>query len=303
MMLYSENIPLEDFLKHRKSSVEEALNRFCCGRPDDIPTRLWDSMCYSLMAGGKRLRPILCIEAAHAFGSDMKTIMPFALAFEMIHTASLIHDDLPCMDNDSLRRGKPTNHMKFGESLALMAGTSLFLTALEYPLKKCSGEIAEKSLLEALELLLKAAGPSGIHGGQTLDTDLQSQLHETDFVWQIALQKTSCLIQASVLCGATIAGANIEEFNILSTYSKHLGLAFQIVDDILDIKSEASHLGKTPGKDQKQGKLTFISSFGYERTVQLARKESQRALDEAVKLGLKGLFFKDLAVYLENRTK
>ncbi len=302
-MIYSEKIPLKDFLIQRKDCVEQALNRFCCAKPEDIPTRLWDSMCYSLMAGGKRLRPILCIEAAQTFGSDLRTVMPFALALEMIHTASLIHDDLPCMDNDSLRRGKPTNHMKFGESLALMAGTSLFLTALEYPLKRCRKEIDEKTLVEALEILLKAAGPSGIHGGQTLDTDLQSQLNETDFVWKIALHKTSCLIQASVLCGATIAGANIEEFKIMSTYSKHLGLAFQIVDDILDVRSEASHLGKTPGKDQEQGKLTFISSFGYEKTVQLAREESQRALDEAVKLGLKGLFFKDLALYLENRTK
>lgn len=302
-MIYSEKIALEDFLIKRKESVEQALNCFCCAKPDDIPARLWDSMCYSLMAGGKRLRPILCIEAALTFGSDLRTIMPFALALEMIHTASLIHDDLPCMDNDSLRRGKPTNHMKFGESLALMAGTSLFLIALEYPLKKCSTEIAEKNLLEALQIILKAAGPSGIHGGQTLDTDLQSQLHETDFVWKIALQKTSCLIQASVLCGATIAGANIEECKIMSTYSKHLGLAFQIVDDILDVRSEASHLGKTPGKDQEQGKLTFISSYGYDKTVQLAREESQRALDEAVKLGCKGLFFKDLALYLENRTK
>lgn len=302
-MIYSKDIMIEDFMAQRRTLIEEALSSFCSNKPGLVPKRLWNSMCYSLLAGGKRLRPLLCIEAGSVFGADMNKVMPFALSLEMIHTASLIHDDLPCMDDDSLRRGKPTNHVKFGESLALMAGTSLFLTAIEYPLSICKDKISDTRLLKAAEILVKASGPTGIHGGQTLDTDKLSRSQNNGFVWQIALQKTACLIKASVLCGATIAGASNKDLLIMESYSNHLGLAFQIVDDILDVTSEAAHLGKTPGKDAEQGKITFITSYGYEKAVQLAREESQLALNEAEKLGNMGLFFKDLAVYLETRTK
>lgn len=303
MIKYSKNVPLKDYLNSKKEMVEQALETFCDKRPEKIPCRLWESMTYSLMAGGKRLRPILCLEAASLYTEEIESIIPFALSLEMIHTASLIHDDLPCMDNDTLRRGKPTNHVKFGEALALMAGTSLLITAFEYPLKQANPDQYRPGLTRALSLLMDAAGPSGIHGGQTLDTDPLSRSDSPDFVWKIAEQKTACLIQASVLTGAIMAGASENDLNILSGYSRHLGLAFQIVDDILDITSNVSELGKTPGKDIEQDKVTFPATFGYERAVFLAESESRKALDEAVKLGGKALFFQDLAIYLESRTK
>jgi geranylgeranyl diphosphate synthase type II len=303
MIRYSKNVSLKDYLNSKKETVEQALETFCDSKPENIPCRLWESMTYSLMAGGKRLRPVLCLEAASLYTEDIEPVIPFALSLEMIHTASLIHDDLPCMDNDTLRRGKPTNHVKFGEALALMAGTSLLIAAFEYPLRHAGAFPDRVRLTQALSVLMDAAGPSGIHGGQTLDTDPLSRSDSPDFVWKIAEQKTACLIQASVLTGAIAAGASEKELDILSDYSRHLGLAFQIVDDILDITSNASELGKTPGKDKEQGKVTFPATFGYERSIFLAENESHKAFDEAVKLGEKGLFFQDLAVYLESRTK
>lgn len=303
MVRYSKNISLKNYLDLQKETIEQALEDFCDNKPDNIPCRLWESMTYSLMAGGKRLRPILCLEAAYLYTEKIEAFIPFALSLEMIHTASLIHDDLPCMDNDTLRRGKPTNHVKFGEALALMAGTSLLIAAFEYPLKQADSIPDRTRLTRALSVLMDAAGPSGIHGGQTLDTDPLSRSDSPDFVWKIAEQKTACLIEASVLIGAIAAGASEKELNILSDYSRHLGLAFQIVDDILDITSNASELGKTPGKDSEQGKITFPSVFGFEEAISLAENESRKALNEAVKLGDKGLFFQDLAIYLESRTK
>lgn len=301
-MTYSNKISMEDFLISGKAVVEKALISYCYDKPDGVPRRLWDAMSYSLLAGGKRVRPILCLETAEMFGADQEISMPFAVAVEMIHTASLIHDDLPCMDNDSLRRGKPTNHVKFGEPLALMAGTSLFIAAFEHAI--ANGRHAGQSrTVKAVEILMKAAGPTGIHGGQTLDTDKKSQRKERNFVFDIAFYKTACLIQASAMCGAVIGGATDEELSIVKTYSRHLGLAFQIADDILDITADASSLGKTPGKDIEQGKITFPSSFGYERSVKLAEEQSQLAVEEALKLGSKGLFFADLAVYLASRSK
>ena len=301
-MTYSNKISMEDFLISGKAVVEKALMSYCCDKPDGAPRRLWDAMSYSLLAGGKRVRPILCLETAEMFGADQEISMPFAVAVEMIHTASLIHDDLPCMDNDSLRRGKPTNHVKFGEPLALMAGTSLFIAAFEHAI--ANGRYAgQAKTVKAVGILMKAAGPAGIHGGQTLDTDKKSQRKERNFVFDIALYKTACLIQASAMCGAVIGGATDEELSIVKTYSRHLGLAFQIADDILDITADTSSLGKTPGKDIEQGKITFPSSFGYERSVKLVEEQSQLAVEEALKLGPKGLFFADLAVYLASRSK
>jgi len=291
-------------LENLKDSFENRLDLFWQSRESvDIPKRLRESMIYSLKAGGKRIRPILCMKASEYFGISHANSFPLALGLEMIHTASLIHDDLPSMDNDTLRRGKPTNHVVFGETLALLAGTSLFLYGIQIPLQLLPSLGFDPERINAsITGLAKAAGPEGIHGGQTLDTDRESQKDSPEFVWEIARLKTASLITTSIEAGSLLGGAPEKDFSILSAYGNHLGLAFQIVDDILDIKSEASVLGKTPGKDIVQEKRTFVSSFGLEKASRIAIEETGKALDLARELGPGGLFFQKMALFLQERS-
>lgn len=290
------------------NSLTEFVNRniqdLYSNRPDNIPLRLWECMFYSLNAGGKRLRPVLCLKSAETFGLSREEAIPMALGLEMIHTASLIHDDLPCMDNDSLRRGKPTNHIVFGEALSLLAGTSLFLFGIEYPSMILSkSKIHNDCIFNAISVLTKHAGATGIHGGQVLDTDRESQRNDPEFVWDIASMKTAALIQASVETGAILASAETDKVSILKEYGKHLGLAFQIVDDMLDIKGNSSELGKTTGKDLEQNKITFVKNYGYEKAKDFAVMESDSALACALDLfNEKNNFFSQLALYLQSRT-
>ena len=261
--------------------VDKSIGDLCNSSPEGIPQRLWESMTYSLKAGGKRVRPVLCLLTGEACGASFQDLMPMAIACEMVHTASLIHDDLPPMDNDSLRRGKPTNHVVFGESLALLAGDALFLWAFDHALKELSkiGTFTACSILEALGSLLKASGPFGICGGQVLDTDPESYGQEDKHPWEVARSKTAVLISSSVASGAILAGATFEERSAFADYGDHLGTAFQIVDDILDVTGRSSEIGKTPGKDQVQGKATFVSVYGLEKAAELASGETCRALE------------------------
>ena len=195
-------------LKRCAALFENELQRFCASGDATIPTRLRESMNYSLLAGGKRLRPVLCMAGAELFGAPPESVLPMALAFEMVHTASLIHDDLPCMDNDTLRRGKPTNHVVYGETLALLAGDSLFLYAFETALSGLLKNGADpQRALHAVKLFAEALGPSGICGGQVLDTDRASQEERQSFVSDIAAMKTMVLIRAALCTGAILAGA------------------------------------------------------------------------------------------------
>lgn len=290
-------------LSRLSTFFENQLTDFYESKPSDIPGRLWESMTYSLKAGGKRIRPILCMKACEFFDLTLEDCFPLALGIEIIHTASLIHDDLPCMDNDSLRRGVPTNHTVFGETLALLAGTSLFIYGLQIPLQQLPLRgFRPERVNSAVAVLAKAAGPEGIHGGQILDTDILSQLDSDDFVWEIARFKTACLIRSALESGALLSGASEEYLKIISSFGTHLGLAFQIVDDILDVKSEASTLGKTPGKDIIQKKRTFVSSFGLKTASELAAMESEKALVIARELGPEGLFFQQMALFLLERS-
>jgi len=261
--------------------VEKAIEDLCNERPERIPERLWESMTYSLTAGGKRVRPVLCILAGETCGASREDLIPMALACEMVHTASLIHDDLPAMDNDSMRRGKPTNHVVFGEPLALLAGDSLFLWAFEYARKGllAGNAFPHLSILEALGVLLDASGPAGICGGQVLDTDPASIGPESEHPWTVARSKTAVLISASVQAGAILGGAGPREREAFAGFGDHLGTAFQIIDDIIDVTGEAARIGKTPGKDRIQGKITFVSVFGLEEARRMSRKETSMAID------------------------
>lgn len=294
---------IREELEKEREWVDTQLSLVCSQKPKNIPSRLWESMVYSLMAGGKRLRPILCIKAAETMGADRKEILPMALAFEMIHTASLIHDDLPAMDNDSLRRGKPTNHIIFGETLAILAGDALLAWGFEYPLFHLNrGNIPAERIIKAFSIFSQAIGPSGICGGQVLDTDLQSYQDNADFVLRIARQKTAILIQSSVTVGAILAGAPALAVDAFEKYGEHLGLAFQIVDDILDVTATAKVLGKTPGKDAQQEKNTFVTVWGIAEARRRALEESERARDALNLIDMPTSFFQDLAIFLSERS-
>lgn len=250
-----------------------------------MPARLAEAMAYSLMAGGKRLRPILCLAAADRHGISPENAIPLAAAVEFIHTASLIHDDLPCMDDDDTRRGKPTNHKVFGERMAILAGDSLMTWAFGYALFGLAvNGIDANRAIRAVVCLSDAAGPSGICGGQVLDTDPESFEPGEDFVYKTAQQKTADLICASVVSGVILGGAAAPKIRLAREYGSRLGLAFQIVDDILDATGTPEELGKTPHKDEKQGKTTFVSVFGPEGARERAEEESAKAAEAAASL-------------------
>lgn len=283
--------------------IDEKLDELCSNPEPAIPGRLMDSMAYSLLAGGKRLRPVLCIKAGEIFGLSWEDTLPMALALEMIHTASLIHDDLPAMDDDTLRRGKATNHVLFGDALAILAGDALMAWAFEYPLSELTKRgLPSENICSAMVILARALGPSGICGGQTLDIDEMSFEETPDFPWKVARQKTAVLLQASILSGAVLAGACEDDLSSLGAFGEHLGAAFQIVDDILDVTSTAENLGKTPGKDRSQNKMTFAAAYGVEGARDLAKRESALAAEALASVEGDTAFFAALPEFLCGRT-
>ncbi|MBQ9211894.1 MAG: polyprenyl synthetase family protein [Clostridia bacterium] len=225
----------------------------------DIPDQLREAMCYSLLAGGKRLRPLLLLSACETAGGVTEQALPFACALEMIHTYSLIHDDLPGMDNDDLRRGRPTNHKVFGEGLAILAGDGLLNAAMEIALKASLG-MEDLRGLRAAEALARHAGVTGMIAGQTVDVTMEGSTPTPELVSYIHAHKTADLIQAPVEMGLILAGAGDEELSLARVYGFHLGLAFQIMDDILDVTGDPAILGKNTGMDEQ--KLTWVALRG-----------------------------------------
>jgi geranylgeranyl diphosphate synthase type II len=294
----------QSFRRHLNSSrekVEQALKSLSSQKPVGVPARLWDAMTYSLLAGGKRIRPFLALESGRIFGVHEDDAMAIAIAVEMIHTASLVHDDLPCMDDDVLRRGKPTNHMVYGEGMALLAGDALFLMGPGHAARKLEGSrrVPAERVLPALQVILDASGPSGICGGQTLDTEEEER--EKSSPWRIAYWKTAILLRACVMAPAYLGGASAVELKSLSSFGSHLGIAFQIVDDVLDVSGRPEQLGKTPGKDAMQKKNSFVHLWGLEAAKAMAIDQSRRA-----KVALSGIRHDTTALegivdYLESR--
>ena len=283
-------LKFEDYLE---SSKEE--------RSKDSPTSLFEAMEYSLCAGGKRLRPVLCLAAAERCGCPADDALPMSMGFEMLHTGSLIHDDLPCMDDDDLRRGKPSCHAKFGEALALLAGDALMIKAIEYPLTHTKNVKPER-LLHAEQIFTVAIGPAGVCGGQVLDMDEHGGAGDPDYVRRIARLKTGALIRAAVMSGACLGSDDEHLLNCYYNYGTHLGSAFQIVDDILDVTSTAEELGKTPGKDAEQGKLTHVTVYGMKKAREMAAEESRLAKEAIAGLLPPDDFLVNLATYLVSRT-
>jgi geranylgeranyl diphosphate synthase type II len=245
------------------------------------PESLREAMRYSLLAGGKRLRPILCLAACELAGSDSELAMPTGIALEMIHTMSLIHDDLPAMDNDDLRRGRPTNHKVYGEAKAILAGDALLTRAFEMVALRSPGVPAERLLAVVGELSL-AAGAPGLVGGQVVDLECEGKDVDLDTLEYIHLHKTGALLRACVLSGALVGGASEALQAALVSYARGIGLAFQIIDDILDVTASSEVLGKTAGKDLTADKTTYPKLLGLEQSRLRAASlvaEAKQALD------------------------
>jgi len=265
---------LDDYLKSRRALVDATLDAHL-PPPDTPPAVIHEAMRYAVLGGGKRLRPILAIAAAEACGADAQPLLkPFA-ALELIHTYSLVHDDLPALDNDDLRRGRKTTHVVFGEAMGILAGDALLTEAFSWLAVPIEGVEAARQL-RALAEVAKAVDSTGMIGGQVADIAPSSNtIDELQFIHR---NKTGKLLTASVILGGLLAGANDEQLAALQRYGEATGLAFQIVDDLLDIEESAATLGKTAGKDVEQGKLTYPALLG----VEAARAEAGRLLDVAV---------------------
>ena len=238
--------------------------------------RLTEAMRYSVFAGGKRVRPVLTMLACEFCGGSADVALPFACALEIIHTYSLIYDDMPCMDNDTLRRGRPTNHVVFGEDMALMAGMGLYARAFETVMYSNLSDIQK---IEGTKILLNASGYNGIVLGQVLDMDNTHKNLDEKAISRIHNLKTSSMLEACVLCGAVAADENGEKKDALHIYAKNIGLAFQIRDDILDVVGIEENMGKSIGKDKNEEKTTFVDILGIEN----AQKEVERLSSDAIK--------------------
>jgi geranylgeranyl diphosphate synthase type II len=263
------------YLNAGRQRVEAALD---AALGPERPESLREAMRYSLLAGGKRLRPILCLASCELAGGDAELALPTAAALEMIHTMSLIHDDLPAMDNDDLRRGRPTNHKVYGEATAILAGDALLTRAFEMVALRSPG-VAPERLLAVIGELSLAAGAPGLVGGQIVDLASEGIEVDLDTLEYIHLHKTGALLQASVLSGALIGGAPSDLLESLRIYSRAIGLAFQIIDDILDLTASSEVLGKTAGKDLTADKTTYPKLLGLEESRRRAEGLVQEACD------------------------
>lgn len=254
--------------------VERFLDALLTTEDKDLAS-LYESMHYSAMAGGKRIRPYLTLTTAKMFGADVGHAIYFAVALEMVHTYSLIHDDLPSMDDDDLRRGKPTNHKVYGEATATLAGDALLTEAFEII---AAAPLSAEARIAAVRVLSEAAGPEGMVGGQIMDLAAEKNTPDFETVVKTHSLKTGAMIKAAVLLGLVAAGVTDEAvFAAFGTYAQYIGLAFQIVDDLLDVVGDEAVLGKTIGSDAEEGKTTFMNFFSPEEARNYARELTERA--------------------------
>lgn len=271
----NESFSLASYLEEKRLIVESALDSsLVIGNP----AKIYEAMRYSLLAGGKRLRPILCLATCELMGGSLEMALPTACALEMIHTMSLIHDDLPAMDNDDYRRGKLTNHKVFGEDIAILAGDGLLAYAFEYVATE-TRNVPPLQILEVIARLGRTVGATGLVGGQVLDLESAGKPDiSVETLGFIHTQKTGALLETSVVSGAVLAGAKAEDIAKLARYAQNIGLAFQIIDDVLDITATKEELGKTAGKDLQAQKATYPSLWGIEGS----RQQAQQLIDSAI---------------------
>ena len=267
---------------------------------------IFEAMNYSVRAGGRRLRPILMEETYHMFGGSSAVIEPFMAAIEMIHTYSLVHDDLPAMDNDEYRRGKKTTHAVYGEAMGILAGDALLYLAYETAAKAFDMEVADARVARAFTVLAKKAGVYGMVGGQVVDVESEKSddcsitREKLDFIYRL---KTGALIESSMMIGAILAGASSDEVSRVEQIAAKLGLAFQIQDDVLDVTSTLEVLGKPVGSDEKNNKATYVTFEGLDKAVSDVERISKEAEEQLDDLGYDDAFLKELFEYLIHREK
>jgi geranylgeranyl diphosphate synthase type II len=289
---------LRDYLARQQRLIDDELGRLV--PPESTPPEtIHRAMRYSLFAGGKRIRPILCMEAARAVAGDPDGVAACACSLELIHTYSLIHDDLPALDNDDYRRGKLTNHKVFGDAMAILAGDSLLTLAFQV-LAQLRVDGDRKSRLVA-ELATAAGTVGGMIGGQVADLEGEGKPPDSQLLETIHRAKTGALLRASLRMGAIYAGAEAAQYAALSCYGEHVGLAFQIVDDILDIEESSEALGKTAGKDAQQHKITFPAVYGLADSRRMAEQECARAHAVLEPFGSRAVRLHELADLIVHR--
>lgn len=289
---------MEGYISCTEKALKEALSY-----PDCSQRQVLEAMRYSVGAGGKRIRPVLLLSFCQGCGGNLEQAAPFAAAIEMLHSYSLIHDDLPCMDDDDMRRGKPSCHIQFGEAMALLAGDGLLNCCFEVMLSACS--TAGPNGVRAAATLSKASGVMGMIGGQVLDLSLEGkkEVEEAELLSMYRL-KTGCLLSAACEMGCQLTGAEQAVCDMASEYGYTLGLAFQIVDDLLDMYGDTATLGKPVGSDLENGKTTFATLHSYEQAKKYAQQLTERALGLLESMGLSTEdFLRQLTVSLLNREK
>lgn len=297
-MKMGNDINLKTFVSDHRKRIDKALNSFL-PKSTVRPKTLHKSMRYSLFAGGKRLRPVLCLAASEACGGDFANAIPAACAVECIHTYSLIHDDLPCMDDDDMRRGKPTNHKVFGESVAVLAGDALLTLAFEIisstkPNKKYNnGDMVKE--------LAITSGSKHLVGGQVLDLEGENEEINSRTLQFIHSSKTAALLTSSLKLGAMSVGASQKKLSSLEEFGQCTGLAFQVIDDILDVTQSSETLGKSAGKDEAVNKATYPSIHGLEKSKKIAEKLTVKAIDALKPFKNNGKRLEELAHYLLDR--
>ena len=299
---------MQDFnnkLNEKTQEIEDIIYSYL---PNELNKQkvIMEAMNYSVKAGGKRLRPMLMLETSKLFDKDCKNVYPFMAAIEFIHTYSLVHDDLPAMDNDEYRRGKKTTHAVYGEAMGILAGDALLNLAYETASKAFGMEVADARVARAFAVLAKKAGVYGMVGGQVVDVESEKSddcpitREKLDFIYRL---KTGALIESSMMIGAILAGASSDEISRVEQIAAKLGLAFQIQDDVLDVTSTLEVLGKPVGSDEKNNKATYVTFEGLDKAVsdvERISKEAEKLLDD---LGYDDAFLKELFEYLIHREK
>ena len=289
---------MKEQLKERIALVDSALDKYLAIK-DNPQKTIYEAMRYSVFAGGKRLRPVLMLSFCEMCGGDVNEALPFACAMEMIHTYSLIHDDLPAMDNDDLRRGMPTSHIKYGEATAILAGDALLNRAFEV-VSAYDGKYPERAL-KAINILALSSGTEGMIGGQVVDIESEGRGITLDELRYLHLGKTGAIIRSACTIGTLMGGGNDEEIKAADEFAKNLGIAFQIQDDILDVEGTEEELGKPIGSDKEENKNTYVSLLGLEKSKELVKEHSKRAKGALSVFGGRAEFLKELTDYLVNR--
>lgn len=291
---------LKKIWQERSALVEKQLVEELNER-DPLNKTLCESMKYSLMAGGKRLRPIMLMAAADAVGAKGTDYLTTGCAMEMIHTYSLIHDDLPAMDDDDYRRGKLTNHKVYGAGMATLAGDALLTLAFEVMLRQQG--VSAETLVQVVREISQAAGPDGMGGGQALDLESEGKQISMETMKKIHLGKTGALFRAAIRSGAILGGAGEDELQALTVYADNFGLAFQITDDILDVIGDEKVIGKPVGSDEKNHKSTYVTLTSLEEAQRLAQEAVDTAIDALKIFGEEADFLRELVAYLMKRNK